>query len=192
MKLIHVLAAAAATFVATPSLAAPVSGARVEAIVGWDNNSVDLDAFGFDDLDRDGFLYGLRAGYDFGLSDTVSIGVDAEITDSTADVDVVDGNDFAEVSIGRDLYAGARLTGAVAQNVNLYGMVGYTNARVSAGARVGNATFDDAANADGIRAGIGAQYYVASNVFLGLEYRYSNYEGGFSRNQVAGSVGFRF
>jgi outer membrane immunogenic protein len=192
MKLIHVLAAAAATLVTTPSLAAPVSGGRIEAIVGWDNNSVDLDDFGFDDADRDGFLYGIRAGYDFGLSDTVSIGVDAEITDSTADVDLVDGNDFVDVNVGRDLYLGARVTGAVAENVNLYGMLGYTNARISADARVGTTTFSDAANADGIRGGLGAQYYVASNVFVGLEYRYSNYEAGYSRHQVAGSLGFRF
>ena len=192
MKLIHVLAAAAATFVATPSLAAPVSGGRVEAIVGWDNNSVDVDDFGFGDVDRDGFLYGVRAGYDFGISDRVSIGVDAEITDSTADIDLVDGNDFADINIGRDIYVGARVTGAVSNNVNLYGMLGYTNARISADARVGTTTFSDAANADGIRAGVGAQYYVASNAFVGLEYRYSNYEADYSRHQVAATLGFRF
>lgn len=192
MKLIHVLAAAAAAFVATPSLAAPVDGARVEAIIGWDNSQVDADPFGFGDVDRDGFLYGVRAGYDFGVSDTLSIGVDAELTDSTADVDLVDGSDFVDVNIGRDIYVGARVTGAVSTNVNLYGMVGYTNTRISADARVGATTFSDAANADGIRAGVGAQYYVASNVFVGLEYRYSNYEAGYSRHQVAGTLGFRF
>ena len=192
MKLIHVLAAAAATLTATPSLAAPVSGGRIEAIVGWDNSSVDLDDFGFDDGSRDGFLYGVRAGYDFGLSDTVSIGVDAEITDSTADLDLVDGNDFVDISVGRDIYVGARLTGAVAENFNLYGMVGYTNARISADARVSGTTFSDAANGDGVRLGVGGQFYVASNVYLGLEYRYSNYEADFSRNQVAGTLGFRF
>jgi outer membrane immunogenic protein len=192
MKLIHVLAATAATLVATPALAAPVSGGRVEAIIGWDNSQTDLDEFGFGDVDRDGFLYGVRAGYDFGLSDKMSVGVDAEITDSTADIDLVDGNDFAEVSVGRDIYLGARLTGAVSDNLNLYGMVGYTNARISADARIGTTTFSDAANADGIRAGVGGQFYVASNVYLGLEYRYSNYEAGFSRHQVAGTLGFRF
>ncbi|WP_114954680.1 outer membrane protein [Sphingosinicella terrae] len=192
MKLIHVLAAAATTFVATPSIAAPVAGGRVEAIIGWDNSQFDVDEFGFGDVDRDGFLYGIRAGYDFGVSDTVSIGVDAELTDSTADVDLVDGNDFAEVSVGRDIYLGARVTGAVAENFNLYGMLGYTNTRIRADARVGTTTFSDAANADGIRAGLGGQYYVASNVFVGLEYRYSNYEADFSRHQVAATLGFRF
>lgn len=192
MKLIHVLAAAATTLVATPSIAAPVSGGRVEAIIGWDNSQVDVDAFGFGDIDRDGFLYGVRAGYDFGVSENVSIGVDAEITDSTADVDLVDGTDFVDVNIGRDIYLGARVTGAVSPNFNLYGTLGYTNARISADARVGTTTFSDGANADGIRAGFGGQYYVSRNVFLGLEYRYSNYEADYSRHQVAATLGYRF
>ena len=40
--------------------------------------------------------------------------------------------------------------------------------------------------------GIGAQFGLNRNLYLGGKYRYSNYEADFSRHQVVGTLGLRF
>lgn len=192
MKIMYCAATLMAVAIASPALANNVSGARAEAIVGWDNVGVDLEDFGLGDGSRGGVLFGLGLGYDFGVGERWSIGIDAEIADSTTDLEITDGVDSAKVSVGRDLYVGGRLTTAVSDKVNLYVKAGYTNARIKASATIGGVTESDAANGDGIRAGVGAQYYVNSSVYLGAEYRYSNYEADFTRNQIAATLGLRF
>src|SRR5262245_37834811 len=117
-----ILLATAATTVflaATPALAqnaAPV-GPRVEAVVGYDK----VKALGEKD---GGALFGVGAGYDFGVAPSVSLGVDVEATGSTMKKG---DEDIAEVKAGRDLYAGVRANMAVAPNANLYVKGGYTN-----------------------------------------------------------------
>ena len=193
MKLRYVAAVLATTAFAAPALALPTSGPRVEAVLGYDHVNSDLGDFGLDDESAGGVLYGVGVGYDFAVGPNASFGVDAELSDSTTDIEFTDGDDTAKIAAGRDIYVGARVTGAVASNVNLYGKLGYTNARIKASAEQGGTEIlSEAANADGLRAGIGAQFGLGPNSFVGTEYRYSNYEGGLSRHQVAGTVGFRF
>lgn len=189
MKLRFVAFALASTVIAAPAFAAPVSGGRIEAVVGYDIANVDL---GLGDDSTSGVLYGVGVGYDFAIAPTTSVGIDAEATDATTDVEFIDGADSAKLSAGRDLYVGGRVTTAVSGSFNLYGKLGYTNARVKASATVGGTTDSDSANADGIRAGIGGQFATGANSYVGTEYRYSNYEGGFERHQVAATFGFRF
>ena len=167
-------AAAAALAFATPALAqdgntAP-TGARVEALVGWDRPGID----GFKD---NGVLFGVGAGYDFAVGNAVSLGVDVEATDSTASKD--------GVSTGRDLYAGGRANFAVSPNANVYLKAGYTNARIKVEDFGG-------ANGDGFRVGAGAQFGIGGKAYVGGEYRYSNYEADFERHQLALTVGTRF
>lgn len=185
MNIKYLAAALAATTFATPALANNVSGPRVEAVLGWDNVSVI-------DESRGGFLYGIGAGYDFAVSSKSSLGIDVEYTDSTTDIEFTDGADSAKVSTGRDLYVGGRFTTAVSEKFALYAKAGYTNARIKATETVGGVTVSDAANGDGIRGGVGGQYLIGGNTYLGAEYRYSNYEGDFSRHQVAATFGVRF
>lgn len=189
MKLRFVAFAFAATAIAAPAMAAPISGARVEGVVGYDHVNIDFDG---DDEGTGGVLYGLGVGYDFAVSPTFSLGIDAEATDSTADIEFVEGTDSAEISAGRDLYIGGRVTTAVSENFNLYGKLGYTNARLKASVTEDGVTTSESANGDGIRAGIGGQFAITGNSYIGTEYRYSNYEAGLSRHQVAATVGFRF
>lgn len=189
MKLSFVAFAFAATAITAPALAAPVSGARIEGVVGYDNVRVD---FGPDDESQDGVLYGVGIGYDFAVTPTTSVGIDAEAADATTDIEFVDGADSAKISAGRDLYVGGRVTTAVSDRVNLYGKLGYTNARIKATVTEGGVTTSESANGDGIRAGMGAQYALGTNSYVGTEYRYSNYEAGLSRHQVAATFGFRF
>jgi outer membrane immunogenic protein len=70
------------------------SGFRIEALGGYDNTSADNDGdFSPGTQDRfddgsgeglEGFLYGIGAGYDMPVSDTIVFGIEGEITDSTA------------------------------------------------------------------------------------------------------------
>lgn len=194
-KLIATLIAGAAiAALATPASAAQTAGGRVEAIVGWDHNRLDLDDFGFpdEDLGNDGIVFGIGAGYDFAVSPTASIGVDVEASESTADFDFVDGGDSAELAVGRDLYAGARATFAVSPSANLYVKAGYTNTRIRAELDVDGDIESDAANADGLRGGAGVQFAIGTSAYLSAEYRYSNYEAAYSRHQVVGGIGIRF
>ncbi|HEV2746344.1 MAG TPA: porin family protein [Allosphingosinicella sp.] len=187
----HLVAAVLATSAfAAPAFAAPTSGARVEAVLGYDNVSTDIEDF--DDEGTGGILYGLGVGYDFAVGPTTSIGIDAEATESTSDIEFGDGEDSAELDAGRDLYVGGRITGALSPSFNLYGKLGYTNARIKGSVTIAGETVSESGNADGIRAGIGGQFALGGNAYLGAEYRYSNYEGSLQRHQVAGTVGLRF
>lgn len=207
-NIVSLLGLSAAALIATPAAAqnAAPTGGRVEALVGYDRVGYNLeDTFGVDDsVHMSGILYGIGVGYDFAVSNAFSLGVDLEATDSTADrkesfVGDIDGFDVdasAKIAAGRDLYAGVRATFAASPNLNVYLKAGYTNARLKGSIE---GTIDgepvnesDATNGDGIRAGIGAQFAISQKSFIGLEYRYSNYEHNFDRNQLAATVGFRF
>lgn len=195
MKNSLLLAASAAslTMLAAPASAAPVSGARIEAVVGYDNLSVSLEDEGIDaDLDQNGIVFGIGAGYDFAMGATTSIGVDLEATVSTANADFADGTDSAELDAGRDLYAGVRLTTAVSDTVNLFFGAGYTNQRIRATITNGFDIASDSANAEGARGRAGVQIGFGSNAYATLEYRYSNCEADLSRHQAVGGIGFRF
>jgi outer membrane immunogenic protein len=154
---------------ASTAPAAP-TGFRVEALVGWDRPSID----GFHD---NGILFGVGAGYDVAVGNAVSLGVDVEASDSTAKKD--------GVSTRRDLYAGGRVNFAVSPNANVYVRGGYTNARFK---------IEDlgSGNADGFRVAGGGQFGIGGKAYVGGEYRYSNYEAGIERHQVALTVGTRF
>lgn len=180
-KILFATAASAAFLVATPTLAqdaTAVSGPRVEAVVGYDR----VRALGEKD---GGALFGVGAGYDVAVGPAVSLGADVEATESTQK----EGDeDIAQVKAGRDLYAGGRVTYAVSPTANLYVKGGYTNARFKATDGVDTV----AENFDGYRLGAGGQLALNGKAYVGAEYRYSNYEQGLSRNQVALTVGTRF
>lgn len=179
---------------ASPALAqdaSPFQGARVEGIIGYDR-------VGIEDEGADGAVYGAGIGYDIQRGRGV-FGIEAEITDSSADEcvgDVVIAGDALCASAGRDLYVGGRAGAAVAPDLLLYAKAGYSNARVSLdyddgpGSTVADYRISE--NLDGIRLGAGAEYAIGPNSYLKAEYRYSNYEQGFDRHQVVGGFGFRF
>lgn len=185
-------AAAVAVAIAAPASAAATSGPRVELVAGWDKPDFDFDSGGAFDADADGVVFGLGAGYDFAVGETVAIGIDLEATETTAGFDVADGADTVEFDGGRDLYAGLRLTAAASDRVNLYAKGGYTNAKVEAA--LTTPTFAEVieGEADGLRVGLGAQFAVGSKAYVGAEYRYSNYEADLSRHQAVATLGLRF
>ena len=186
------LALLAATAFATPALAqdaSPFTGARVEGIIGWDQLR--------NDGKDDGVLYGVGAGYDVQMG-SLLVGGEAEFSDSDVKErqrDVFATGDSLTARTGRDLYVGARVGGVIGGRTLLYAKAGYTNARVKLAyddGATGVDNFQDHANLDGVRLGVGAEYAVGPNSFIKAEYRYSNYEQSFSRNQALAGFGFRF
>jgi outer membrane immunogenic protein len=191
MKTHAYLAAAALSSLAfAVPAAAETSGARVEAVIGLDQ--ANLDSFGNqDDPSETGTVYGLGIGYDFPISGGLSIGVDLEATDSSAEFNFVSGPDNNSFQLGRDLYAGARVTTALSQNVNLYFKAGYTNLHTRTD--LINATFPliIETNRGGARAGAGLQFNVGGGAYVGGEYRFSTYDE-LDRHQGVATLGYRF
>lgn len=189
-----VVAALFAASAAAPALAqdassgrAPFTGARVEGLAGWDrvqNNG-----------HKDGVAYGIGAGYDV-QAGKVLVGIEGEAADSTAKL-CAGSRTTADPRVcakaGRDLYVGGRIGTVVGGRTLLYAKGGYTNAQAKLTSNDGIAqTTLGKTNLDGYRVGAGAEYAIGSNSFVKTEYRYSDYENGFSRHQVVAGFGLRF
>src|SRR5687768_12732343 len=116
---IYVFAVLLATTAATPVLAqdaAPFTGPRIEAIVGYDTTDIE-------DEGSDGVAYGVGVGYDVQMGGAV-LGVEAEASDSTVDecvTGVVNPGDALCGELGRDFYVGGRVGAVVGSRALLYG-----------------------------------------------------------------------
>jgi outer membrane immunogenic protein len=162
--------------------AADVQGPWVEARAGWDK---------FDG--SSGLIYGAAAGYDFGVSDKIFLGLQAGIAGSTVE-ECFEG---VCANAGRDIEVLARLGGNVGSKTALYALAGYANSRFGGsfeGLSLGT-------NLNGLRLGAGVQQGFGGNTYGKLEYRFTSYgdgalagetvEGG-DRHQVSVSFGIRF
>jgi len=182
------VAAVAAPAVAQDG-AAPFTGVHVEGLAGWD----DIRNHGH----SNDFMYGIAGGYDVALGNGIRVGIDGEVSDSNnkscfGAATAADPRLCAKAA--RDLYVGGRVGKVVAGGRGLlYASAGYTNARMKLTENDGDGQFTlDHENLDGVRLGVGGEYSLTRNTFLKAEYRYSNYEQGFSRNQLVGGFGVRF
>lgn len=217
MKKIMVAALLTGSAVATPALAQDTNptftGPRVEAILGYDHIGAGSDVDnnnGRDDQSIDGLLYGVGAGYDVAVGGAV-LGVEGEITDSTAKSDRHDLTDqfgFGRVSAGRDLYVGARAGFLANPQTLIYVKGGYTNQKLGVLAGDTNQQTDTSFKLDGWRIGGGVERAIGTNSFAKVEYRYSKYDSAHidymdgatssefdvdtDRHQVVASVGYRF
>ena len=166
----------------------PFTGLHVDGLLGVDRLQ--------NDGHSDALFYGINGGYDFGLRAGMIAGIEVEASDS--DNKSCYGNETVAdprlcAKAGRDLYVGGRIGKAITPQILLYAKAGYTNTRFKVTADDGFDRYTlDRADFDGLRAGVGAEYQITQNGFVKAEYRYSNYEQGFSRNQLLGGVGFRF
>ena len=213
------LVAGSLAALSTPAMAQEAdnfSGFRVQGIAGYDivqaGSSVDDDGVDNNDQSIEGVNYGIAAGYDYDLGNAV-IGVEAELTDSSAETEFDDGDfegfGFGRVDAGRDLYLGVRAGVKAAPDVLVYAKGGYTNAKLNLLANDGTTEFRQDIDLDGWRAGAGVEYAINSNTFFNLEYRYSNYSEGeidfdgdlpdsdrfdvdLDRHQIMAGVGVRF
>lgn len=166
---------------------AGVSGLRAEVLAGHDTD-------GFEE----GALYGVRIGYDREVAHGFLVGIDGELNDVTTDQEFVVPQQVSLVlSDGLDYYIGARASIVLSSQFRLHGGLGYTRARQSyfqlgptqpVSAVIGVQSYEG-----GYRLTAGAQFNISRHVFLGAEYRFSDYGDFFlTRGQFAGSVGYRF
>lgn len=181
-------AAVAAMAIVAPASASDQVTYRVEAHGGWDRVTVG----GGED---DGVTYGLAVGFDIPLGATAFVGLEGSADLSTTK------DCFASVigafceKAGRDLSAVARLGLNVTPGVKLYALGGYTNARITDSFRSINpafASFKISTNGDGYRLGAGTEIKLGKAAYTKLEYRYSDYEGGYARHQVIAGIGLGF
>lgn len=164
----------------------PFVGPRVEAIVGYDSNrsgsTVDNDTTRDLKQSVNGVTYGAGIGYDAALGSNLRVGVDAEISDSSAKWDnnnsVPNSFNLGRVKAGRDLYVGGRIGFVTSPRTMIYVKGGYTNARYELLGTNGTVNRDQRLETDGYRVGAGVEYQITSNAFAKLEYRYSNYSKG--------------
>jgi outer membrane immunogenic protein len=196
---ITILAAAAAAFLPAiaqaqdaPVEAAPFTGLRAEALVGYDALTSGADS--------DGVVYGGAIGYDAQVGG-ITLGVEGEATESSIkgrDSNLLVAGDSARVTLGRDLYVGGRVGFPLAPATLLYGKVGYTNARINTRYTAGTTTVRDKAEADGLRLGAGLEHAIGPRTYVKGEYRYSNYKEiedfdiDADRHQVMAGIGIRF
>lgn len=164
-------------FIATPAFAqdaTPFTGPYVGGVLGLD--SVELESDGLEGSDK-GTLYGGVIGYDMNLGGFI-VGVEGEYTESEVSEsqrNILTAGDEGRLSAGRDLYAGARLGFQIDPSAMLYVKGGYTNAKASLSYddNAGNA-FSESDKLDGYRVGGGLEAS-SNNMFVRLEYRYSDY-----------------
>lgn len=179
--------AAALSAPASAQDAAPFTGLRVEGLAG-------VDQLQNDGHKRD-FGYGVAVGYDVQRHGAV-VGVEAEAADSNVRqcagaATVADPRLCGKAA--RDLYVGARVGAAVAPRTLLYAKAGYTNARLKLTSNDGvDETTLGRSNLDGVRVGAGVEQQLFAKAYIKAEYRYSNYQDHYSRQQVLGGFGVRF
>ena len=198
MKMRFAFAALLPLVAATPALAQEVeyveptssAGAHVATVAGYD--SLKGSSGGVSD-NLNGVAYGIKLGYDFSVMEHGLLGVEAEITNSTAKFDSGFGD---TLKIGRDLYFGGRVKFDVSDTIALYVKGGYTNAEL----KVASGGLTAKGTVDGWRVGVGTEVKLSEKLFGLGEYRYSNY-GTFSdgagssfkveRHQVMAGLGYR-
>ena len=195
----------------------PFTGFRLEALGGFDSSragsTTDDDTNEDNDESIEGIAYGTAVGYDFNAGNVV-LGVEAELTDSSADSEFENGDfegiGLGNVNAGRDIYVGARVGVLATPQTLLYAKGGYTNARYNVNGTFDGDEFRSKIDTDGFRVGAGVEQAFGENVFAKLEYRYSNYsdaeldfedenrpdidlgEIDVDRHQVMAGVGYRF
>lgn len=189
------LTTVALAFASTPAFAADFAGFRAEAHAGWDHISLDNAELEVDDSDN-GVAYGIGIGYDFAVAKGMIVGIETNLDfANTKECGELFGEDELCVKTGRDFDVAARFGTKIGENALLYVKAGYANGRIKAEYEDFEDIiegFSEAANGDGVRLGAGLEFALGTNAYAKAEYRYTNYEGGFTRNQVLGGFGFRF
>jgi outer membrane immunogenic protein len=193
------------------------SGPWVAGVGGYDKNqagsTTDDDLNDDDDQSAEGLVWGGAVGYDVDLG-TMVIGGEAELTESTADTQSLDGDPetfgLGRVEAGRDIYVGARAGFKATPNTLVYAKAGYTKARYGFLGTDGTVEDEQHIDTDGWRVGAGVEHKLGSNAFRQarvplfelLECRSrlrarghpdtDPFDVDLDRHQVMASVGWRF
>lgn len=190
--LIAGLLAAASVFAVSPAFADAFEGPYVGVQAGWNHDRVRGADTEIGDLDvrdnRDSFIGGAFAGYNYKISPYVVIGAEGSF-DLGADDAARNGAAVIDPNHAFDL--SARAGYLVSPKTMLYVRGGYENmrARVSNGVAQGHETFD------GWSVGGGVERAIFDDLTARVEYRYSdlgNNGNGFDRHQALVGVAYHF
>jgi outer membrane immunogenic protein len=182
------LAALLGAAVVTPAQAEGISGARVVGRIGWETPTVSGNALG--DVYKIGqaVSFGGEAGYDFKVSEKVTVGPYAVIDFSG--VEACDGGDCLKVE--NTYGVGGRVGFGVGESSVIYGKLGY--AKLNLDANVGPVV--DSVSKGGFQGGLGYEGGIGKSAFWMIEANYADFGqiGGinFQRRHVAAGFGFRF
>jgi outer membrane immunogenic protein len=203
-------ALAVVAIAATPAVAQVVQGPRVEIHGGADILRQKIDGFSSPNvrLNDTGILYGVGVGYDFAVSEGLSIGIEADLDRSNAKLektflDAVAGGINAEYRLKPryDAFIGARVSFPVSDVSNFYLKGGYSRASFRESSRVVNtkgatpvvvSSARDSGHVGGIRGGVGAQVAFARSAYFGAEVQYTKYKSDISRIGALLALGLRF
>lgn len=228
-----ILAAVASAGLAVPAYAQDVSGFRVEARAAWEqvgasatlpnpdeDEDVDGDEFLTLSDDDSGFSYGVELGYDFQLGSSFVVGAyaGADFSDSGTCGELIE-DDLACAGLERTFTVGARAGVPLGERSLIYVKGGYSNGKFDAtydpdvtdnDDEEPGAILDFSEKQGGFHLGGGAEVGLTDNLYVKLEYVYTDYgsrsylieeveEGddtfldiGSDRHQVFAGVGFRF
>jgi outer membrane immunogenic protein len=168
MRTIAVAAFASASLLAAavPAAAqdaAPFTGARIGATLGYDKV-----------MGEDGLTYGGAFGYDVAVAPRITLGAEGTFEDSTTK--------DAGIRASRDVAISARAGYVLTPQLLGFAKVGYDTTRVEV-AGAGHSNFE------GVRFGGGLEYAVTPRTYVSAEYRRTEYEGNLG-GRDAGVVGF--
>lgn len=155
--------------------------------------------------DKD-IAFGFAAGYDFPIGGNAFVGVEGSVDASKAKACETGTRTIIGTVVvpyetcaksGRDLSAVVRAGMRIGDESKVYALGGYTNAQIKTVTEVELITgvpvrSSSHANEDGFRLGLGLEHNFSSHFFGKVEYRYSDYEGGFARHNGLVAVGFTF
>ncbi len=164
-------------------------GFRVEAKAG-------ADRFQANGRHDDRFTYGGAAGWDGTIGEKIVIGPEVSYlkTNGRSCASGVRGGQVC-TRTRREIGAAVRVGYLATPDFLIFTKGGYVNdhqRKTFTGDPAGGTGFDNRYGTDGYQLGGGAEYSFARNVYVSAEYKYSNYHGHTSRQNLLGGFGLRF
>lgn len=144
---------------------------------------------------HEGFTSGVSVGYDLPISEKLFAGIEGSADDSTNKkciFDVITPGDKLCEKTGRDLGVTAHIGTKLSESARLYALAGYSNAVVTENYSDATGTIGINRTFDGLRVGAGFKKDLTGQAFVKVEYRYANYERGFSRHNALVAIGANF
>ena len=153
-----------------------------------------LDSLHADGDSQQGVTYGLSLSYDLARSGTLlGVQTDLDATDNrSCESGVLVAGDRACIAGKRDTALSLRLGRAIGGTATVLATVGYANARLEARYEGAGIRTTDHETLNGIRLGVQLAADIGRRLYAKIEYRYTNYEQGVSRNQGLAGLGLRF
>lgn len=180
--------------------AEPFNGPYVGVQAGLNHDEVGTVATEIGDLaidrERDSFVGGAFAGYDFRVASNVVIGAEAGFSFTSSDsITRTSSDSLARINPSYAFDLSARAGYLVTDNTLLYVRGGYDNVRARITRDTRGVVLRDKDTFDGWMIGGGVERLVTDSITARLEYRYSDLGGGdssFERHQALLGLAYRF